>query len=354
MPEAFINRIATANPPHDVHDAFLGFGRAMLRGDKRRQALFGRMAERSGISHRYSFIKPDPNGAVTDVDGFYRPGNFPDTAARMRKYEAWAPGLAVAAVEELLAGEDRSRITHIIVTSCTGFSAPGIDLALVERCGLSPSVERTMVGFMGCYAAINGLKLARHIVRSDADARVLAVNLELCTLHLKETDDMEEILSFLLFADGCAATLISADPCGVAMESFRAALVPGTSELIRWHIRQQGFDMVLSGAVPGAIRTALTGSREALLGGANDVELWAVHPGGRAVLDAVEQAFGLPPAALGASRSVLNDCGNMSSGTVMFVLDRLIRGEGKSGQRGCAMSFGPGLVAETMMFHMAA
>src|SRR6185369_2691468 len=146
MPEAFINRIATANPPHDVHDAFLGFGRAMLRGDKRRQALFGRMAERSGISHRYSFIKPDPNGAVTDVDGFYRPGNFPDTAARMRKYEAWAPGLAVAAVEELLAGEDRSRITHIIVTSCTGFSAPGIDLALVERCGLSPSVERTMVG----------------------------------------------------------------------------------------------------------------------------------------------------------------------------------------------------------------
>jgi len=351
MPEAFINRIATANPPHDVHHTFLRFGQLMLR-DNRRVALFNRMAERSGISHRYSFLEPDPNGAVVDTEGFYRRGHFPDTAARMRKFEAWAPGLAVEAAEKLLDGEDRSRITHVIVTSCTGLSAPGIDLALVEQCGLSPSVERTMVGFMGCYAAINALKLARHIVRSQPDARVLAVNLELCSLHLHETADMEEILSFLLFADGCAAALISAEPKGVAMESFHAALVPGTAELIRWHIRQQGFDMVLSGAVPGTIRTALAGARDAITGGANDIDLWAVHPGGRTVLDAVEQAFGLAPTALGASRSVLNDYGNMSSSTVMFVLDRIMRGS-QCG-RGCAMSFGPGLVAETMMFHMAA
>ena len=210
-----------------------------------------------------------------------------------------------------------------------------------------------MVGFMGCYAAINALKLARHIVRSEPAARVLAVNLELCTLHLHETAELEEILSFLLFADGCAAALVSADPVGVEMNSFRAALVPGTRELIRWHIRQQGFDMVLSGAVPGAIRTALSGSRDDILGGANDIELWAVHPGGRTVLDAVEQAFALPGDALSASRSVLNDYGNMSSGTVMFVLDRIMRAAA-AGQRGCAMSFGPGLVAETMMFRMAA
>jgi predicted naringenin-chalcone synthase len=352
MRDVFINRIATANPPHDVHDTFLSFGRLMLKDDKRRTALFDRMADRSGIAHRYSFLEPDPGGAVVDTEGFYRRGAFPDTAARMRKFEAWAPGLAVEAVEKLLDGEDRSRITHVIVTSCTGFSAPGIDLALVERCCLRPSVERTMVGFMGCYAAINALKLARHIVRSEPGARVLAVNLELCSLHLHETTDVEEILSFLLFADGCAAALISADPKGVAMESFRAALVPGTSELIRWHIRQQGFDMVLSGAVPGAIRNALSDSRDVILGGANDVELWAVHPGGRTVLDAVEQAFGLPPTALRPSRTVLNDYGNMSSGTVMFVLDRIMRDASEG--RGCAMSFGPGLVAETMMFHMAA
>ena len=354
MPHAFINRIATATPPHDVHETFLRFGQLMLQsGDSRHLALFNRMATRSGISHRYSFIQPAPDGAVVDVDGFYRPGAFPDTAARMKKYEACAPELAVAAVEKLLAGEDRSRITHIVVTSCTGFSAPGIDLALVERCGLPTKVERTMVGFMGCYAAINALKLARHIVRSEPKARVLALNLELCTLHLHETADLEEILSFLLFADGCAAALVSADPIGVEIKSFRAALVPGTKELIRWHIRDQGFDMVLSGAVPGAIRTALIDARDDILGGANDIELWAVHPGGRTVLDAVEQAFGLPAEALSASRSVLNDYGNMSSGTVMFVLDRIMR-QANAGQNGCAMSFGPGLVAETMMFRMAA
>jgi alpha-pyrone synthase len=353
MSEVFINRIATATPPHDVHDTFLRFGQKMLSGDRRRLALFERMAERSAISHRYSFLEPAAKDAAVDAEGFYRLGAFPDTATRMKKFEACAPGLAVQAAEKLLAGEDRSRITHVIVTSCTGLSAPGIDLELVERCGLSPGVERTMVGFMGCYAAINALKLARHIVRSEPRARVLAVNVELCTLHLHETDNLEEILSFLLFADGCAAALISADPLGVEMKSFRAALVPDTRELIRWHIRQQGFDMVLSGAVPGAIRTALSASRDDILGGANDIDLWAVHPGGRTVLDAVEQAFALPPEALKASRAVLNDYGNMSSGTVMFVLDRIMR-EAGAGQNGCAMSFGPGLVAETMMFRMAA
>jgi len=356
MTEAFINRIATATPPHDVHQPFLRFGQLMLREDKRKLALFNRMADRSGIAHRYSFIQPDPSGAVVDTDCFYRPGGFPDTAARMKKFEACAPGLAVETAEKLLAGEDRSRITHVLVTSCTGLAAPGIDLELIERCGLGPNVERTMVGFMGCYAAINALKLARHIVRSEPGARVLALNLELCTLHLHETDDLEQILSFLLFADGCAAALISADPVGVEIKSFRAALVPDTRELIRWNIRDQGFDMILSGGVPGAIRHALTQARDDILGGANDIELWAVHPGGRTVLDAVEQAFGLPAEALSASRSVLNDYGNMSSGTVMFVLDRIMRqavGQ-KKGQNGCAMSFGPGLVAETMMFRMAA
>ncbi len=353
MPHAFINRIATATPPHDIHDVFLRFGQRMLEKDRRRLALFNRMSERSGIAHRYSFLRPDPGGEVVDADRFYRQGAFPDTTERMKKFEACAPELAVATAEKLLAGEDRSRITHVVVTSCTGFAAPGIDLAVVERCGLPTTVERTMVGFMGCYAAINALKLARHIVRSEPGARVLALNLELCTLHLHETDNLEEILSFLLFADGCAAALVSSDPVGVEINSFRSALVPDTRELIRWHIRNQGFDMVLSGGVPGAIRNALTSSRDDILGGANDIELWAVHPGGRTVLDAVEQAFALEPTALAASRSVLNDYGNMSSGTVMFVLDRIM-GRAKKGQRGCAMSFGPGLVAETMMFRMAA
>jgi len=347
--DAFINRIATALPPNDVHVGFLDFGRRMLKHDTRRLAVFNRMVERSGISHRYSIFASQGDG---DAAGFYRPGAFPGTGARMRLFEQFAPDLACEAVNRLLADEDRGRITHLIVTSCTGLFAPGIDLQLIGRCGLRPDIERTFVGFMGCYAAINALKLARHIVRSEPGARVLAMNLELCTLHLHETADLEEILSFLLFGDGCAVALISADAVGVRMDSFKAALLPDTAELIRWNIREQGFDMVLSGAVPAAIRSGLARARSSFLDSL-PVDLWAVHPGGRSVLDAVEEALELPSTALAVSREVLNDFGNMSSGTVMFVLDRLMR-DAAPGARGCAMAFGPGLVAETMRFQMAA
>ena len=350
MTDAFINRIATALPPHDVHEGFLDFGRRMLKSDARRLALFNRMAERSGISHRYSIFEPEGEG---DAAHFYLPGAFPGTGARMKLFENFAPALAVEAAERLLTGENRDRITHLIITCCTGFFAPGIDLQVVQRCGLKSDVERTFVGFMGCYAAINGLKLARHIVRSEPRARVLAMNLELCTLHLHETTELEEILSYLLFGDGCAAALVSADPVGVRMDSFKSALVPDTAELIRWNIREQGFDMVLSGGVPGAIRSGLAQARSTILKDPAPVDLWAVHPGGRSVLDAVEAALELPSPALAVSRGVLNDFGNMSSSTVMFVLERMMR-DAAPGTGGCAMAFGPGLVAETMRFSMAA
>ena len=355
MTEAYINRIVTAVPPHDVHDAFLGFGRRMLAGDNRRLVLFDRLAGRAQIAHRYSFLSPAQDGEAVDAQGFYRFDHFPNTAARMRLFEAQAPALAADAVTRLLEQEGAGGVSHLIVTSCTGLSAPGIDLELIARCGLRPDIERTFVGFMGCYAAINALKLARHIVRSEPKARVLTVNLELCTLHLQQTDHLEEMLSFLLFGDGCAAALISAEKRGVVLDSFHAALVPRTEELIRWHIREQGFDMLLSGAVPGAIRGALAQARGDILGGrsSRDIALWAVHPGGRTVLDAVEEAFVLAPGDLATARGVLSDYGNMSSGTVMFVLERLMR-QGAAGAPGCAMAFGPGLVAETMQFRMAA
>jgi len=350
---AYINRIATAVPPHDVHTTFLRFARSMFGNDWRRSALFQRMAERSGIEHRFSCLAPaaDPDGPAVDADAFYRRGRFPDTAARMRAFEGYAPALGAAAVERLGLGREREHITHLLITCCTGFSAPGLDLELVERCGLPSSVERTMIGFMGCYAAINALKLARHIVRSEPDARVLILNLELCTLHLKETKDLEQILSFLLFGDGCAACLVTAEPEGVALDSFRALLVPHTRDLITWTIRDSGFDMVLSGQVPAAIHEGLSAHTEEILDGApvSSIDLWAVHPGGRTVLDAVERAFDLAPAALSASREVLRRYGNMSSATVMFVLDALLSAPVR-GTSGCAMSFGPGMVAETMLF----
>jgi predicted naringenin-chalcone synthase len=273
----------------------------------------------------------------------------------MEAYERFAPQLAENALDRLALNEaERRSVTHVIVTSCTGLYAPGLDFDIMRHLGLSPSVERTMIGFMGCYAAINALKAAHYIVRSEPQAKVLMMNLELCTLHLQQTENIEQLLSFLLFADGCAACLIGAEPQGLAIDSFLAVNLPQTSGLITWKIRDGGFDMHLSGQVPGEIRRGLKDvSREVLRGkGSADVDLWAVHPGGRTVLDAVEHAMELPEDALRFSRSVLARFGNMSSATVMFVLADVLA-QAQAGQQGCAMSFGPGVTAETMLFHAA-
>jgi len=354
---AYLNRVATAVPPHDMHGHFVSYAQSLFAGDARRVTLLQRMMEKAGIEHRYSCLEPRDDwmsNAALDTEAFYKRGDFPNTAERMRMFERRAPKLGAETIERLKLGDDRRKVTHFIITCCTGFSAPGLDLELIERCGLPTSVERTMIGFMGCYAAINALKLARHIVRSDPSARVLVLNLELCSLHFQETSSLEQVLCFLLFADGCAAALITAEPEGIALDSFRAVLVPDTRELITWNIRDFGFDMVLSGAVPATIHYALREHAAEILGGARSesIDLWAVHPGGRTVLDAVEHAFRLPAPALDHSREVLRRYGNMSSATVMFVIERVLRGNGGA-RTGCGMSFGPGLIAETMLFRTA-
>ena len=354
MTTAYINRIVTAVPEHDVHQAFIGFATGLLPEGTTRN-LFRRMARMSAIEHRYSFVHPIPaeDGSWRDAEGVYVPGDFPATARRMQLFESYAPRLARVALDKLaLSEEERRGITHVVVTSCTGLYAPGLDFEVVNCLGLSPSVERTMIGFMGCYAAINALKAAHHIVRSEPDSTVLVLNLELCSLHFQETHELEQVLSFLLFADGCAASLVSARPVGLGIDSFLAVGIPRTSHLITWRIGEMGFDMHLSGEVPGEIGRALKESGTEVTRGRDvaSVELWAVHPGGRSILDSVEKGLGLNADALSCSRSVLARYGNMSSATVMFVL-REIMERAQAGQSGCAMSFGPGLTAETMLFH---
>ena len=357
MTMAYLNRIATAVPEHDVHGVFVVFAEQML-ADPRLRPVFRRMVSRADIAHRYSFLAPQKSSgqfSSHDAHEFYRLGNFPNTARRMELFEQSAPVLMRKAVDRLALNEqERCGITHVLVTCCTGLYAPGLDFEIVDHLGLPASVERTMVGFMGCYAAINALKLARHIVRSDPKAGVLMVNLELCTLHFQETQDLEQVLSFLVFADGAAASLITAREQGFALDSFKAVMVPETRGLITWKIRGLGFDMLLSGQVPAELGRALHES-ELMAGrdgrdGRDGIDLWAVHPGGRSILDAVEKGLELPADALAASREVLSCFGNMSSATVMFVLERIMQGA-RPGQSGCAMSFGPGLTAETMRFH---
>lgn len=355
-PDAWLNAIGTATPAHDVHDKFLAYVPGMLASGTDRR-LFERMARRSGIARRFSVLAPDAHPDRIDTDGFYARGGFPGTAARMRRYEAEALPLAVRAVEDLASAEGAgwsAGITHLIVTSCTGFAAPGLDAGLIARFGLDLAVERTIVGFMGCNAAMNALKLARHGVRSDPRAKVLMINLELCTLHNQETEDLEQALCFLLFADGCAASLVTAEPRGLALERFGSAMLAEAADLITWHIGDAGFDMRLSGEVPAVIGRHLPAHVASLLGQRphSEVELWAVHPGGRTILDAVEGALGLAPARLAASRSVLKDFGNMSSATIMFVLQRLMAEEDCGD--GVALGFGPGLSIEGMAFRSAA
>ncbi len=363
MANAWLQRIGTATPRHDVHAAFVAYARTLLQGERER-LLFDRMADRSGIAHRYSVLAPGrlERGEI-DTAGFYRPGQFPGTAARMALYEKEALPLALHAVHALAPADELAarlaRVTHLVLASCTGFSAPGLDVQLIDALGLPPTVQRTVVGFMGCSAALPALRVAQQAVRADPDAQVLVVNVELCSLHLHESHSLEELLSFLLFGDAASAALVGAEPQGAELIDFQSQLLPDSRGLITWHIGDHGFRMHLSGLVPGRIAEALGAERDrrdtaGLLRGrrAQDIGLWAVHAGGRTVLDAVQNGLALPAAALADSRAVLNAVGNVSSATVMFVLRRML-GTARPGQHGLALAFGPGLSAESMRFRIA-
>ncbi|MBX9702093.1 MAG: type III polyketide synthase [Acetobacteraceae bacterium] len=350
---AHINRIATGVPRHEVHDAFRIFAGRQITEPRVRTA-FARLAERSQIARRHSVLQPDPEARGTTC-GFYRLDRFPTTAARMARFEAEAPALAEDACLELGLDREARGVTHLILATCTGFAAPGLDHWLIQRFGLPGSIERSVIGFMGCQAAINALKLAHHIVRSDHRARVLVLNLELCSLHLQPSSEIEQLLCFLLFADGCSAALVSAEPVGLRLDAFHAAILPEAADQITWRIGDGGFDMTLSGFVPLTLARALPDQAAAILGGrpAAEIPLWAVHPGGRSVVDAVGHGLGIPEPALAHSRAVLREHGNMSSATVMFVLERMLRAAPAAGTPGCAIAFGPGLSAESMRFTVA-
>ena len=351
---AYLRAIGTAVPTHDVHAAFIAWARAQL--DARTAKLFDRMAARAAIGHRWSVLPPAADGgSPVATGGFYDADPLPGTGERMQVYAQAAPALALTAIDDLGRQVRLDGLTHLVVASCTGFVAPGVDQILAARLGLPASVERLLVGFMGCYAAVAALRQARHIVRSDPAARVLVVTVELSTLHLQPATEIEPLLAMLQFGDGAAAALVTAEPGGFALERPFAAALPDSAELIRWDVTDRGFAMHLSGEVPGRIAAALTDRAlaDAATGGVAPAEVdgWAVHAGGRSILDAVEGALGLANDALAHSRAVLADYGNMSSATLMFVLARLLAGPPV--RRGVALAFGPGLAAEGFGFHSA-
>lgn len=356
---AYLNAIGTAVPAHDVHAPYLEIAPYFLTSETDRKS-FAKMARRAGITHRYSTLEPaDPSRWTDryDAEGFYRPGAFPSTGARMKRYSREAPALVDRAIADLAgqAGPDWAEgLTHLVICTCTGFSAPGIDHHMVNAHNVPSTVERTLIGFMGCNAAINGYKTARHIVTADPTAKVLVLNVELCGLHFQENAPLQTALMFMLFADGAAAALVSAEPTGFELEAFRSDMLPDSEGHITWDIGDNGFDMWLSGRVPRTIFKNLPGHFETLAAdaGGRDIDLWAIHPGGRTIIDAVEAALELSAEDVAYSRGVLNDFGNMSSATLPFVLSRMLA-EPRSGRTGVAIGFGPGVSVESMVFSEA-
>ena len=327
-----------------------------------RAAAVRTLFRQAGVQRRHSVLLDSPEGEDLVSQSFYRAASDPDdrgpsTRVRMERYETEALKLSIDACERAIhsASIDRDVISHLVTVSCSGFSAPGVDIGLIEELQLSPGVTRTNVGFMGCHGAFNGLRVAKAFAESDPRAVVLMCCVELCSVHQQYSDNAQQIVANALFSDGAAAVVGSAgDASGGAWQlaAQQSLVVTSTQDLMSWRIGDHGFAMGLSPKVPDVIRKELRPWLEGWLGTYNmrvdQVANWAVHPGGPRILDACRQALELSDSALDASRRVLSDNGNMSSPTILFIMDALRK---SNARLPCvALAFGPGLTIEAALW----
>ena len=366
---SYLCAIGTANPPHRIPQLQIADFMANAleldeRGTRRLRALY----RVSGIGHRYSVL-PDYSRVNGEFEFFPNtPGlePFPSVGQRMAEYRRYALPLSVEAVRACLSQlpeVDYASITHLITVSCTGMYAPGLDIELVGALGLSGHVQRTCVNFMGCYAAVNGLKLADAFCRSTPGARVLVVCTELCTLHFQKSQEDDHLVSNALFGDGAAAVLVQGEPSpsqpSLALTAFHCGLEPDGHADMAWHINDFGFEMTLSSYVPRMIEQGIGQLTQRLLADLpvqlEDIQAFAIHPGGRKILESIEQALGLTTHDNRYAYQVLREYGNMSSATVLFVLRDLLAGftAADAGAPVLSFAFGPGLTLEAMLLTVA-
>lgn len=277
----------------------------------------------------------------------------PSTGQRMKMYAESAPKLALQSATEALktSGFSAASISHLVTVSCTGFIAPGIDQTLIRELGLSANVERVHVGFMGCHGALNGLKVANAFTSAHPPARVLLCAVELCSLHYYMGEEPGKIVANALFADGSASLVGDGLPGAWTVTKTGSVVIPNSAKDMGWNIDDFGFEMTLSKRIPDLIRQNLRGFLDPWLAERGhtiaSVGSWAVHPGGPKIVKGAKEALELSDEAIAPSLGVLADYGNMSSPTVLFILDRLRQAEAK---RPCVMiGFGPGLVAEAAL-----
>jgi alpha-pyrone synthase len=360
-----IRGIGTAVPPTVVsREEALGIARVLCPRTPEQETWLPAVYAGSGVRTRRMVLG---EGIVHDVlDGTRHSGSIflptgelddmgPTTAQRMAVYAEEASPLALSAAGAALrqAGTAPAEITHLVTVSCTGFTAPGVDQALIRALGLRPTAQRTHIGFMGCHGAINGLRVAQAFAGADPSARVLLCAVELCILHYHYGWDPQRVVANAIFADGAAAVVGSAAAVDESwrVEATGSCVLPDSERDMGWTVGDHGFEMTLSKRVPGLIARHLRPwlaewlSTFGLRPG--DIRSWAVHPGGPRILQAVEEALELEAEDLVASRAVLAEYGNMSSPTVLFILERLRQ---ENAPRPCLMlAFGPGLVAEAAL-----
>ena len=343
------------------------------------QRIIGASFNGSGIDTRHTVIdefspQPQPEEPIF----FQRETNLlrsPGTKARNDLYVREASRLFVEVARRALDADpdvSAADVTHVITASCTGFHAPGPEYEIVRGLGLPDSVQRYHLGFMGCYASMPALRAASQFCAADPDAVVLVVSVELCTVHLRSTEDPDLIVANSLFADGAAAGIVTARDLptpapGVRLDGFHTAIAEEGEQDMAWTIGDNGFEMILSTRVPQIIGETIIGairplySREGELAEAFDdgrvgdrVEHWAIHPGGRSILDRVQERLNLSDAQLHPARETLRVNGNMSSATILFVIKRILDDGAAEGSRVAAMAFGPGLTAESALMTVAA
>lgn len=360
---SYITAIGIATPLYKFSQATIAdfMIRAMqLKGDdeRRLRSLF----RATGIESRHSVL-----GDYGKQDGFNFYSNtqnlepFPSTKRRLESFRQHALGLSLKAVESCLKkaqGVNLNSITHLVVVSCTGMYAPGLDIDLVNSLKLNPNVYRTCINFMGCYASFNAIKLADTFCRAESNAKVLVVCTELCTLHFQKENTENNMLANALFADGSAVLLIESRPrhgVNLMLESFYCDLSTDGEHDMAWSIGDLGFEMRLSAYVPNVIRKGISKLTTSLLANISrsltDITYFAIHPGGKKILEAIEQELGIEKEKNKFSYEILKKFGNMSSPTVLFVLHDVMLSltDDDDGKRILSFAFGPGLTLESMV-----
>ncbi len=359
LPQVYVHAISTCVPPKSyTQDFTLEFLLKLQGTTPRKREFLQKIYRRSAIDKRHTVIE-DYDKDPADYNFYPKNSRLmpePSTARRNDEYVKAANALALQAARALLEKLPRvspGSVTHLITVSCTGFSIPGFDIHILKEMGLSPSLSRLHIGFMGCYAALPALRTARDICCADPHARVLVVNLELCSLHFQQKFDSDTVVANAIFADGVSACLVSAqraDSSGAvfSIQAMCSHYIANSEADMAWQIGERGFDMRLSLYVPALIEQHMKSITDSLFAKAGkqraDIDIWAIHPGGRAILEKVQESLGLKKQALQISYDVLREYGNMSSATIMFVLERILADKGTGGV--FATAFGPGLTVE--------